>query len=553
MEPGTEAYNTAKAELSDKAIWRRSKVLPMSAIVSYDDLPVNQDYVDKVKSLGLTINAVSKWINAVSINGKRKDLDAVKKLGFVSKIEGVHFMEAVTISSSKKETIVSYYQPNPPAKYNYGKSYWQNEQVKVPELHNIGVTGFGVTVGMNDDGFNWRNQIALKQRRVLSEYDWINKDDTTANQVAPNQIPPDDPDQDGHGTATFSTLGGFADGKMIGPAFDADFYLSKTEVSPTETPVEEDYWLQSMEWLESKGIDVFSSSLIYKPFDFPNNSYDYNDMNGKTTIIVRAASHAAYLGVVVCNSMGNEFQTNPPSIVSPADGDSVIALGAVDSTGKIASFSSNGPTSDGRMKPDFVAMGVDVWASVSKTASGNDSSFNYISGTSFSCPITAGVCALILSVHPELTPMQVREALRMTSDRKNAPNNVYGYGLIDAYDAALYYGIIMSNKPEIVYNDGNSGISIYAVSKENIEPSSVKIYYAKSGEDNYKEMQMELTDKMDGTNSGRYTVTLPFNIKDENVRFYFTASDSKKNITGPHDAPNKFFYFNSDTKQLEIY
>lgn len=138
--------------------------------------------------------------------------------------------------------------------------------------------------------------------------------------------------------------------------------------------------------MESRGVEIISSSLIYKPFDLPNNVYTYKDMNGKTTIIVRAAEFAAALGVVMLNSMGNEEQTEPPSIVSPPDGEHVIAVGAVDSTGRIAYFSSNGPTSDGRMKPDVVAMGVDVYASASYSTTFDTAGYSYVSGTSFPVP-----------------------------------------------------------------------------------------------------------------------------------------------------------------------
>jgi subtilisin family serine protease len=187
-------------------------------------------------------------------------------------------------------------------------------------------------------------------------------------------------------------------------------------------------------------------------------------MDGKL-VISRAAKLARDFGVVVLNSMGNESQTDPPSIVSPPDGDAVIAVGAVDSAGRIAYFSSNGPTSDGRIKPDVVAMGVDDYTAVSMTGTLDDSGYTFSSGTSFSCPLVAGVCALILSVHPELTPDQVKESLKMTADKKDNPNNVYGWGLVNAYDAALHYGMIMSNKPEIIKSGSNSQLSIYVVSK----------------------------------------------------------------------------------------
>jgi subtilisin family serine protease len=346
-----------------------------------------------------------------------------------------------------------------------------------------------------------------------------------------------------------SSLGGFFEGKLIAPAFDVEFYLSKTEDGRTETPVEEDYWLEALEWMEAKGIEVLSSSLIYKPYDDPNDDYNYKDMDGNTTVIVRAADMAAHLGIVVLNSMGNERQTDPPSIVSPPDGDSVIAVGAVDSAGIIAYFSSNGPTSDGRTKPDVVAMGVDVYTAKSETITRNDSTYGYSSGTSFSCPITAGVCALILSAHPELTPMQVRDALRNTADKNNNPDNVFGWGLINAYEAVLYHGGFISNKPEIALEDGYNIISIYVISKNTIASESVKMFYSVNGTDEYKELTMTLGDKIDETNSGKYSVTL----NENPAKFYFTAEDSNGTVTGPYNAPGKFFITNLETKQIEIY
>ena len=554
--PGSDAYNLALSSLNEKAVWRRSKVLSADNIVSYDDLPVNPAYIDAVKSFGVIPHAVSKWLNAVSIKAKKNKLEEIKKLGFVEKIEGVNFLEFVKYFSSINSyltcTTMNKYIPAEKNKYDYGFSYWQNKQINVPALHNIGVTGFGVTLGMCDDGFNWRKHAALNTRNVADEYDWIYKDDSAQYQFEPYQMPGDDWDQDGHGTATMSSLGGFLNGEIIGPAFDVEFYLSKTENDASETPVEEDYWLEAVEWMESRGVEVISCSLIYKPFDLPNNQYYYRNMDGKTTIIVRAAEHAALLGIVVLNSMGNESQTKPPSIVSPPDGANVIAVGAVDSAGIIAYFSSNGPTYDGRMKPDVVAMGVDVYTAVSYSATYDTAGYSFVSGTSFSCPLTAGVCALILSVHPELTPVQVTEALKMTANRKDNPDNIYGWGLINALDAALYYGMIMSNKPDIEEVGDNNRVSINVLSNKLIDPASVKMYYSING-GGYNELLMELAEKTNDNNSGRYSVSVPFDFKSENVSFYFTASDEEINKTLPFKAPEKFFYINKDSGKIEIY
>lgn len=552
LAPGSEGYNIAKAELTEKALWRRSKVLAREMIVNYNDIPVKQEYIDAIVKLGLTPHAVSKWFNGVSIKAKKDKLDEIKKLPFVEKIEGVGFLEFVKVSTSGKivKEQDKYYSAK--TKLDYGYSYWQNEQINVPKLHDFGVTGYGVTVGMCDDGFNWRRHEALMTRNVKGEYDWIYKDDSVQYQTQPNQMPGDSYDQDGHGTSTMSTLGGYFPGQIIGPAFDVEFYLSKTEAGASETPVEEDFWLEAVEWMESQGVEVISSSLIYKPFDLPNNQYSYKDMNGKTTVIVRAADLASKLGVVVVNSMGNEYQTTPPSIVSPPDGENVIAVGAVDSAGNIATFSSNGPTSDGRIKPDIVAMGVDVYAAASYSFTYDTAGYSYVSGTSFSGPLTAGVCALILSVHPELTPQQVLEALKMTANKKDSPGNVYGWGLINAYNAALYHGLIISNKPEITEVGDNQSISISVLSNNTVVPESVKMFYSMNGGE-FTERQMVLTEKSGENNSGKYTATVPFDLRADNIKFYFSASDDKDSRTAPYMAPQKFFYFDQDTKKLLIY
>ena len=554
LVPGSEGYELAKSLLSEKTLWRRAKVLPEDEVVNYNDLPVNPEYIDAVKETGVKMNAVSKWFNAVSVTTTKDTLDMIKKLPFVYKIEGVEYLDYANIKYGKalKKPLPDTNRYWGKLKYNYGPSYWQNEQINVPILHYCGITGWGTTVGMCDNGYNWRYHQALRTRKVLGEYDWIFRDDSTQNQSLPNQFPADQYDQDGHGTSTMSTLGGFYEGKLIGPAFDAEFYLNKTEDDRSETPVEEDYWLEAAEWMEAKGVDVISCSLIYKPFDPPNNSYEYKDMDGKTTVIVRAADYAAHLGVVVCNAMGNERQTKIPSIVSPPDGDSVIAVGAVDSTGEIAYFSSNGPTFDGRTKPDVVALGVFDYCAVTYSDVQNDSTYTYASGTSFSCPLTAGVCSLILSAHPGLTAMQVREALRMTANNKDSADNVYGWGLINAYDAVLYWGMAMSNKPEITVKDDEVNISIYVLTKNIIDKNNVKLYYSFDG-NSFNEVNMEQAEQLNETNTGKYSVTVPDNSQADLIKMYFSASDTEKKLLWPYKAPEKFFIYYKDSGEIEIY
>jgi hypothetical protein len=149
--------------------------------------------------------------------------------------------------------------------------------------------------------------------------------------------------------------------------------------------------------------------------------------------------------------------------------------------------------------------------------------------------------------------MQVLEALKMTADRKNNPDNVYGWGLVNAYEAALYWGMIISNKPEVMIKDGSTALSTYVISKNNVDENNVIMYYAKSGDESFIPLKMKLSEKIDETNSGKYTVNLPFNAGSESIRFYFSANDDKTNRLSPYNAPTKFFYINAETKLAEIF
>jgi len=243
-----------------------------------------------------------------------------------------------------------------------------------------------------------------------------------------------------HGVMTLSTIGGYKPGKLIGPAFKSSYVLARTENDSSETPIEEDYWAKAIEWADSIGIDVASTSLGYLTYDPPYPSWTWEDMDGNTTLITRAADRAVSLGIVVVNSAGNSgYHPSRNTLVAPADGDSVIAVGAVDSFGVRVSFSSVGPTVDGRIKPDVMAMGYKVKAASPTITNG----YVLVSGTSLSCPLTAGVAALLLSANPSLTPIQVRDALRQTASNASSPNNLMGWGIINALDAIVQRNFIV--------------------------------------------------------------------------------------------------------------
>lgn len=510
ITPGTIAYETGKALLTEKAIQRRLKVLTKENLIDFGDLPLEEKYILEIKKLNIPLIAESRWLNGVSAYMTSAQVKKIKALEFVSEVSAVRklfkqeFVTLFDFSFDEKNFLL----PRQQHRFDYGKSAKQMDAVNVPNVHDINITGKGVFMANLDDGFEWRTHQALNNLSILGEQDFVNGDGNTFKEDY-NKYP-EQRSQGEHGTATLSCMSGKYDGKLISPSFDADILLAKTEYVSSETPMEEDFWLEACEWVEIRGVDIITSSLNYKIYDSPydSNTYKYSDLNGNRAITTIAADRCAYLGIVVCNSIGNYYQTPEPSITTPADGDSVISVGAVNMQGKIAGFSSNGPTVDGRIKPDVVAPGVGVWVAVAKTISSNDSTYKYADGTSFAAPITAGVCGLILSAHPELTPMQVREALRNTANNSSSPNNVYGWGLINAYDAVLYWGPVWSNKPELEYKDDGLYIRIFLVSKEVIDMDAVNFSY--QDQEGKKQSTAKLVDNLnEGNNSGLYEAFIP--------------------------------------------
>ncbi len=506
---------SAKEALSERALKRREKVRGNNP-VDFRDIPVYEPYVDAVLSTGVELKHRTKWFNGISVISKISNLENIAQLPFVRRVEMVKWL-GTSLDEPKLNGIDGSPTEDKAYVYDYGPSESQLVQINVPPAHAMGFDGTGAMVCMLDVGFKKEHQAfehIINEGRLIAEWDFINNDDDT------DLEPGDDPSQADHGTLTWSTLGGQSDGHLYGPSFRADFILGKTEDITSEHHIEEDNWAAGAEWADSIGADVISSSLGYRyDFDAPDSDYSYSDMDGNTTIVTIAADLAAYNGIVVCNAMGNEGWYGDGSLIAPADADSIIACGAVDSEGYIAGFSSLGPTFDGRIKPEVVARGVGT-----DCASPNDmQGYTQASGTSLSTPLVGGAAGVVISAHPNWSVMQVREALMMTANNMGDPNNTFGWGLINTTKAIFYHpegGVIFVFSPPYYILPGSEiRLNVEITCSDGLNSSSVKLYWNDDGSDNYNALQMT-------NNSNDFSAVIPAHSSGDSIFYYIYAEKS---------------------------
>ncbi|MCW8811152.1 MAG: S8 family peptidase [Ignavibacteriaceae bacterium] len=431
--------------VSEKSLKRRAKVLSEDKLISERDLPVNQSYIEQIKANGIQVKQKTKWFNGVSGWATKSELVQIADLPFVKQLDIVYRFRKdneESLNENPEELNQNLEKPKGTNSFDYGQSFTQLNQITVPQVHDLGYTGTGVTICLMDAGFDrWTTHQVFSSMNVIATWDFVDGDSDVENgNVGLGR----------HGTNTLSLIGGFYEGQLIGPAFDADFILARTEDINSESPIEEDNWIAAMEWADNMGVDVTSTSLSYLEFDDSVGfNYTWEDMDGNTARITNGADYAVYLGIFVVNSAGNNGNNiNHNTLGAPADGDSVIAAGSVSSSGSRSSFSSVGPTVDGRIKPDLMAMGSNNYVACRN----NNSCYTNGSGTSYSCPLMAGAAALILQADPSLTPMQLSALLKSTASQGNNPDNLYGWGIINTY-AAVQSLVTNSDKNNKVPED----------------------------------------------------------------------------------------------------
>lgn len=437
---GSELYEKTIRSLSYRSLERRKKVLPPDSIVTFEDAPVFGEYIQEIQKLDISVVLQLKWLNYVVVEVDSIKLGLVSDLPFVKKVQPVGSkVSDVLINSARNTTKTNQlesilFTQSEDEDTLYGVSRRQLEMLGITRFQSMGILGDSVLVGVLDTGFRWKTHQSLIGTNVIGEYDFLFLDTITSNEQQ------DVPSQDIHGTMVLSIIAGFSIGHLIGTSPLSMFILGKTEDLRRETRFEEDCFASAIEWMDSAGVDIISSSLGYFNFDSTNVNYLYEDLDGRTALTSIYANKAFERGIVMVTAVGNRGP-DPSTLHAPADAFGEISVGAVDVTGDtVLKFSSRGPTFDGRIKPDFCAMGVGV---VSALAAQPDS-FLVATGTSVATPLISGGIATLISTFEELTPVEVKTLLVQHSNRSKEPDNNFGYGIPDFYSAALDYDIVIS-------------------------------------------------------------------------------------------------------------
>ena len=421
-------FANPSVELSARSLARRTA---QNIVLDITDAPISSTFIAQVDaSTGITVLAKSKWLNCIYVRGLQTDIVALTALTFVQNVKfldasitarpGQKFPKEVLISKNKS-IINNNPAQQPNTVFNYGGSYNQIHMLNGDYLHQQNFTGSGKVIAVLDAGFPGVDSAQPFQRlitnnQILGGYDFVNDNNDYFS-------------GDSHGTSVLSLIGGFTPGKLIGTAPDAKYYLYQTEdnesISPyNENPVEEVNWVEAAEEADRVGADIITSSLGY--FGFENDAYShiYEDMTGDKNFASKGLNFAFSKGIICLISAGNSGNDIEPHIGVPAEATKALTIGSVQNNRTRSSSSSIGPSFDGRIKPDLMSQGVNP---VVSDTSGNFTTSG--SGTSYSCPIMAGLFACFWQAVPTLTNQQVIDLVRQSADNFLSPDNQYGYGI----------------------------------------------------------------------------------------------------------------------------
>lgn len=407
----TDKPEKSAAALSPRAVEQRAKWdIPTDAM----DYPVAHLYVDSLRRMGAKVFHTSRWFNGATVEMSDELASKVQAMDFVDAVEMTRD-NSESLYASKRRVITREETSDDPGIITEQQLGLYN----LLPLHEAGFEGQGILMAVCDGGFYNANILTcFRQEQELGHFDFTDDAVDIYGHTGT------------HGTECLSTISGSTT-IYKGAATKANYYLMRSEESKTESPKEMDNLVVALETADSLGVNVFSVSLGYAYFDNDKWSLNKNtDLDGKTTRVSRAATIAARKGMLVCVAAGNEGDDAWKTISVPADADSILTVGAVSTWGEIGNFSSYGPSSDGRIKPEVCAVG--VWTQLINPG-GNIVTSN---GTSFATPLLAGLAASLWSALPDENAMQIRSRIIRSADRYlNPDTQQYGYGIPNAWKA----------------------------------------------------------------------------------------------------------------------
>jgi subtilisin family serine protease len=380
-----------------------------------------------VADAGGRVRHTSTWLHAVSATLPPTGLEAARRSPLLRHVQPVTRFRRPTVAPATPLPFFALAA----ADSGFGPSASPLRTLNVFPVIERGFRGAGVRIALLDTGFETELP-DFAGATIVAQHDFVFDDSIVRNEIG------DDLNASAHGTAVWSLLAGRRTDTLLGIAPDAEYLLAKTEDVRSETTVEEDHFVAALEWADSLGAHIVSSSLGYVTFD-GGAGYTFSQLNGDIAVTTVAADLAAARGILVVTSIGNGGPATR-SLTTPADGDSVLAVGAVDTLGNLAAFSGRGPTADGRIKPDLLAPGVDLLVRFPP-------GYARSSGTSLSTPLIAGIAALIKEANPLLGPMDLMTALQSAGSRATRPDTIQGYGIPDAFASVVFPGGLVIDRP----------------------------------------------------------------------------------------------------------
>lgn len=424
------------------------------------DYPVSETYLNDLTQSNIRVQYPSRWLNAVSVEMTDIQAEEIAKRPYVKQIRKIMPLLSASHHQINDSTLDS---------VMVNRYDWQLKMLGLDLLHEAGYTGKGVKMAIFDNGFKWVDQLSgfthvFQDNRINYTYDYVDHDQNVFEECASGGYCK-------HGSWVFSIIAGIVPGQLEGSAPGADYYLFRTENDASETHQEEDNWVRAAEVADSLGAQVFSTSLGYFLLDTTDVSYQPSDMDGDKAIITQAADIAASKGIIVVNSAGNEGSTNWRTIIAPADGDSVIAVGAVNPYLIRANFSSQGNSADGRIKPDIMALGQAIYIQdlTGTVVRGN--------GTSFSCPVLSGMMTCLRQARPNIPAYDLYKAMIASADRFLKPDSLYGYGIPNAGKVLLQTASLTSDL-EIAPNPNDGSFHTIIQNNGSTYSSEIQVFDA---------------------------------------------------------------------------